>query len=157
MIPRLPLFAALSLVACTESNAPQLRIRVPDAGGIEVKAPVEYLGVTIGQVTAVRFVEDGVELEARLLRSDIPLRTGDSVQIAASSFFGDKAVFIFPGPPNAPLLQSGGVLRGRALLPSAAGRDSFVAALRSRLADSAVAGPTQRSAGEPVAAPDNAP
>ena len=78
---------------------------LPSAPGLKEGATVTYRGIEVGKVERIRFADTAVQVEFRLTRSDVPLRTRDQVHIASLGLLGDKAMDILPGPVTAPLLQ----------------------------------------------------
>ena len=88
---------------------------LPEAPGIREGSPIDYLGIEVGEVSRVRFLRDTsgpphLALELRLGRDSVPLRARDSVRVRNIGIFGDQALWIVPGPSNAPVLAEGDTL-----------------------------------------------
>jgi ABC-type transporter Mla subunit MlaD len=109
-----------------------------DATGVREGAVVRYRGIPIGLVQRVSFADSVIHMTIGLTRSDVPLRTGDGVRVAADGIFGDRTLDVIPGPDTATALPRGGTL-------GAAPRDS-VAELRREVLE-AVAAATLRDFG----------
>jgi phospholipid/cholesterol/gamma-HCH transport system substrate-binding protein len=79
--------------------------------GLDDKSSVRIAGVRVGQV-------DGVGLQGTKARLHLvldkpqPLTVGTTAKIATLGLLGEKYVELIPGPPNAPRLPPGTVLKG---------------------------------------------
>ena len=94
-----------------------LRVIFDAANGISGGSPVQYAGVEVGKVEAVRIVQaeagpPKVELLARLPRS-IRVRADDVASISTFGLLGEKYLEIMPGPAEGPVLKGGHVLMGK--------------------------------------------
>lgn len=96
-----------------------LRVLFDSANGITDGSPVQYAGVEVGKVQAVRVVynnENGapkVELLARL-PSTVKVRADDEAAISTFGLLGEKYLEIRPGPGAEPILPPDGQLVGNA-------------------------------------------
>jgi phospholipid/cholesterol/gamma-HCH transport system substrate-binding protein len=85
----------------------------PTVAGLDDKSAVRMAGVRIGRVDGIGLAGDGRSAEVKLLlEQPVPLTQGASARIANLGLLGDKYVEIVPGPPAAPALPEGAVLRG---------------------------------------------
>ena len=81
--------------------------------GLDDKSAVRMAGVRVGRVDGIGLAADGRSAKVRLLlEQPVALTQGASARIANLGLLGDKYVEIVPGPPSAPPLPAGAVLRG---------------------------------------------
>jgi phospholipid/cholesterol/gamma-HCH transport system substrate-binding protein len=81
--------------------------------GLDDKSAVRMAGVRVGRVDGIGLAADGRSAKVRLLlEQPLSLTEGTSARIANLGLLGDKYVEIVPGPPTAPPLPPGAVLRG---------------------------------------------
>ena len=85
----------------------------PTVAGLDDKSAVRMAGVRIGRVDGIGLAPDGRSaLVKLLLEQPVPLTQGAVARIANLGLLGDKYVEIVPGPPGAPALPEGAVLKG---------------------------------------------
>lgn len=92
------------------------------AGGVEVGSPVRVMGIKVGKVESIEFspdlkTADGEEVKLRVRisvnRDAWPTVRGDSkFFINLAGVIGEKFVEITPGSLQAPMLESGALVRG---------------------------------------------
>src|SRR5918992_6241689 len=84
---------------------------LPNGGGLREGSAVAYRGVLIGFVERLWFDPEGVRLTLGLTQP-VPVRSGDTLRVHTLGLLGDRVADIRPGPPSAPLLAAGALLRG---------------------------------------------
>ncbi len=95
-----------------------VRVRFETANGIATGSPVQYAGVEVGKVQAVRLVYEAqagrpqVELLARL-PSDVVIRSDDAAAISTFGLLGEKYLEIAPGPGTGTIVEANGLLLGK--------------------------------------------
>ena len=96
----------------------RLRVLFDSANGITDGSPVQYAGVEVGKVQAVRIVypkdhtSPMVELSLRL-PSRVTVRADDEASISTFGLLGEKYLEITPGPGAGPMLAPDGLLTGK--------------------------------------------
>ena len=96
----------------------RLRVFFDSANGITTGSPVQYAGVEVGKVQAVRIVQPKdqpipkVELMVQL-PSRISVRADDDVSISTFGLLGEKYLEISPGTGEGPILGPEGQLVGK--------------------------------------------
>ena len=84
---------------------------LPNGGGLREGSAVAYRGVLVGTVERLWFDAEGVRLTLGLTQS-VPVRSSDTLRVHTLGLLGDRVADIRPGPPSAPLLPAGALLRG---------------------------------------------
>jgi ABC-type transporter Mla subunit MlaD len=109
---RIPLclFAAAALAACAKDHENIVHVIAEQAPGLKKSARVQYRGVDVGLVQQVYFTPGGVRIDLLLERSDVPIRSRDTVRITPVGAFGEQVVAIQPGDQSAPLVARGATL-----------------------------------------------
>jgi virulence factor Mce-like protein len=81
-----------------------------DSGGIFVNAEVTYRGVSVGRVSDMQLVDDGVRVVMTIDpgASDIPADT--EALVATRSAVGEQYVILRPGDEKGPFLEDGSVI-----------------------------------------------
>ncbi|MEE2035140.1 MlaD family protein [Rhodococcus chondri] len=111
----------------------EVRLAMPDAGGLYPTANVTYRGVGIGRVTAVTRTTGGAEAVLSL-DSDVPVPAGAAVQVRSMSAIGEQYVEFLPGGDGSPHLGDGDlVAQERVTVPEPIGAalDQLDATLQS--------------------------
>ncbi|MCC7345077.1 MAG: MCE family protein [Deltaproteobacteria bacterium] len=88
-----------------------------NAEGVSKKTPVQVAGIPVGTVSAITLTPDRkakVEIE---LRRDIKLGDDVTAEVRTRGVLGDTYIEIFPGSPDAPPIEAGGVV-GRVKQPA---------------------------------------
>lgn len=104
------LLAAGLAAACTRAPENVVHVIAEQAHGLRKSARVQYRGADIGLVKQVYFTPGGVRIDLIIERSDVPIRTQDTVRIRPVGPFGDQVVDIQPGVQTAPLIVHGATL-----------------------------------------------
>ncbi|MFL5608462.1 MAG: MlaD family protein, partial [Gemmatimonadaceae bacterium] len=99
--PPFVLVAAL-LLSCSSKHENVVHVIAEQAPGLKKSAPVQYRGVEVGLVKEVYFTPGGVRIDLLIQRSDVPIRTQDTVRITSVGAFGQQVVDITPGVQTAP-------------------------------------------------------
>lgn len=89
-----------------------LHVRVLNAGGITVGAPVQMAGVEIGRVRRLGLTAERLAEITIGIRPGIAIPQGSRFAIATAGVLGDRFITISPGPPQAPALAPGAVVSG---------------------------------------------
>jgi ABC-type transporter Mla subunit MlaD len=109
-----PIFVALTAAAlgagCAGGHENVVHVIAEQAFGLKKSARVQFRGVDVGLVKQVYFTPGGVRIDLVLERSDVPIRTQDTVRIASVGAFGEQVVAITPGVQTAPLIERGQTL-----------------------------------------------
>src|SRR3989338_7012911 len=95
----------------------RLRVVFDTANGITDGSPVQYAGVEVGKVQAVKIVyheQEGpkVQLIVRL-PSSVIVRDDDDASISTFGLLGEKYLEIMPGPGQGTILEPNGLLVGK--------------------------------------------
>ena len=90
-----------------------LKVKFPNAGGVQKGSPVRVAGVTVGAVTQIRFVGAEVEFDLEL-RDDMQerVRTASRATIGSVSLLGEGAVDITATTTGQPIPEGGFVPSG---------------------------------------------
>ena len=96
--------------SCTAEHENIIHVIAEQAPGLKKSARVQFRGVDIGLVKEVYFTPGGVRIDVLVQRSDVPIRTQDTVRIASAGAFGEQVIDIRPGNPSAPLIARGATL-----------------------------------------------
>jgi phospholipid/cholesterol/gamma-HCH transport system substrate-binding protein len=85
-----------------------LKVKFPNAGGVQKGSPVRVAGVTVGAVTEIRFVGAEVEFDLEL-RDDMQerVRTASRATIGSVSLLGEGAVDITATTTGQPIPEGG--------------------------------------------------
>jgi phospholipid/cholesterol/gamma-HCH transport system substrate-binding protein len=85
-----------------------LKVRFPNAGGVQQGSPVRVAGVTVGAVTDIRFVGSEVEMDLEL-SEDMQQRVRDTSRatIGSVSLLGEGAVDITASTTGQPIAEGG--------------------------------------------------
>lgn len=86
-----------------------VKVRLPDAAGLEAGAVVKVAGVEVGAVDQVTVDHDMAVLDLSLFAS-AQLREDAVAQVRARSLLGEKYLALMPASRDAPLLEDGGTL-----------------------------------------------
>ncbi|KAB2836932.1 MCE family protein, partial [bacterium] len=81
-----------------------------NAEGVSKKTPVQVAGIPVGTVSAITLTPDRkakVEIE---LRRDVKLGDDVTAEVRTRGVLGDTYIEIFPGSPDAPPIEAGGVV-----------------------------------------------
>jgi phospholipid/cholesterol/gamma-HCH transport system substrate-binding protein len=81
-----------------------------DSGGIFVNAEVTYRGVSVGRVTDMELVDDGVRVELRIDPDADPIPADTDAIVATRSAVGEQYVILRPASEGEPYLQDGDVI-----------------------------------------------
>ena len=108
-IPILVLAAALA-AGCARKHENIVHVIAEQAPGLKKSARVQFRGVDVGLVQQVYFTPGGVRIDLLLERTDVPIRTQDTVRITSVGAFGEQVVDIQPGVQTAPLIVRGATL-----------------------------------------------
>ena len=84
---------------------------LPNGGGLREGSAVAYQGVLVGIVERIWFDAEGVRMTFGLTQP-VPVRSRDTLRVHTMGLLGERVADIRPGPPSAPLLPPGGLLRG---------------------------------------------
>jgi phospholipid/cholesterol/gamma-HCH transport system substrate-binding protein len=90
-----------------------LRVRVPQAVGLNKGSVVSLTGVPVGNVTKVSFIEGSHEVELTVsIEQGVQKRItqGSLATVKTQGALGDKYVYVAPGPMDAAPLQDGDIL-----------------------------------------------
>ncbi|RZQ65818.1 MCE family protein [Amycolatopsis suaedae] len=89
----------------------QVRLQLPDSGGVFTNAEVTYRGVGIGRVGELRLVDGGVEVDLHI-DDDAPAVPADlDVAVANRSAVGEQYLDLRPRRAGEPFLAGGAVIR----------------------------------------------
>ena len=114
-MPRCPILllaAAPLMLGCTKKHENVVHVIAEQAPGLKRSARVQFRGVEVGSVKEVYFTPGGVRIDLLIERSDVPIRTQDTVRIASIGAFGEQVVDIHPGVQTAPLIGRNATLQG---------------------------------------------
>lgn len=81
-----------------------------DSGGIFVNAEVTYRGVSVGRVTDMQLVDDGVRVVLRIDRDAGPIPADTEAAVATRSAVGEQYVILRPTSEGEPYLEDGAVI-----------------------------------------------
>jgi phospholipid/cholesterol/gamma-HCH transport system substrate-binding protein len=81
-----------------------------DSGGIFVNAEVTYRGITVGRVTDMELVDDGVRLQLRIDPDADPIPADTEAVVATRSAVGEQYVLLRPESAGGPFLEDGSVI-----------------------------------------------
>lgn len=96
-------------------------VQLPAAGGLYPFANVTYRGDTIGEVSAVKLTDDGVEAVLSI-DSDTQVPSDLDAAVKSVSAIGEQYVDLMPRSAGGPYLQDGDVIpRSRTTVPSEVG------------------------------------
>jgi hypothetical protein len=104
------LLAAAALAACAKDHENIVHVIAEQAPGLKKSARVQYRGVDVGLVKQVYFTPGGVRIDLLLERTDVPIRSRDTVRITSVGAFAEQVVAIQPGDQTAPLVARGATL-----------------------------------------------
>ena len=96
--------------SCTTEHENIVHVIAEQAPGLKKSARVQFRGVDIGLVKEVYFTPNGVRIDVLVQRSDVPIRTEDTVRIGSAGAFGEQVIDIRPGNQSAPLIARGATL-----------------------------------------------
>ncbi len=97
-------------LGCAAEHENIVHVIAEQAPGLKKAAKVQYRGVEVGLVKQVYFTPGGVRIDLLIERSDVPIRTQDTVRITSVGAFGEQVVDIQPGVQTAPLIARGATL-----------------------------------------------
>lgn len=100
---------ALAL-GCATPHENVVHVIAEQASGLKKNARVQYRGVDVGVVKEVYFTAGGVRIDLLLERTDVPIRTQDTVRITSMGPFAEQVIDIQPGVQTAPLIARGATL-----------------------------------------------
>jgi phospholipid/cholesterol/gamma-HCH transport system substrate-binding protein len=78
-----------------------LYMRVANAGGITVSAPVQMAGIQVGRVRSLDLTPERQAVITIRIREGVTIPTGSRFAIATAGLLGDRFITITPGPPTA--------------------------------------------------------
>ena len=81
-----------------------------DSGGIFVNAEVTYRGVSVGRVSDMQLVDDGVRVVLTIDPDTDPIPAGTSAIVATRSAVGEQYVDLRPDTDGGPFLEDGAVI-----------------------------------------------
>jgi virulence factor Mce-like protein len=81
-----------------------------DSGGIFVNAEVTYRGVTVGRVSDMELIEDGVRVVLTIDPDTDPILAATSAFVATRSAVGEQYVDLRPDTDEGPFLEDGAVI-----------------------------------------------
>jgi phospholipid/cholesterol/gamma-HCH transport system substrate-binding protein len=81
-----------------------------DSGGIFVNAEVTYRGVSVGRVTDMDLVDDGVRVQLRIDPDADPIPADTEAVVATRSAVGEQYVLLRPTSEGEPYLEDGSVI-----------------------------------------------
>lgn len=93
-------------------KATSFSVWLPDAQGLDDKAPVLLKGVRVGRVTALDLSAEGVRAEI-LVTERVELREGTRASVSSVGLLGEKQLDLLPGKADAPPLEPGSVIPGK--------------------------------------------
>lgn len=79
-----------------------LYVRVANAGGITLSAPVQMAGIQVGRVRSLDLTPEHQAVITIRVRDDVAIPTGSRFAVATAGLLGDRFITITPGPPTAP-------------------------------------------------------
>jgi virulence factor Mce-like protein len=89
-----------------------------DSGGIFVNAEVTYRGVSVGRVTDMALVDDGVRVTLSIEPGAGPIPADTDAVVATRSAVGEQYVDLRPAAADGPFLEDGAVIpRDRTAIP----------------------------------------
>ena len=96
----------------------RLNVLFDTANGITDGSPVQYAGVEVGKVQAVKLVASGEQATPRVqlvvrLPSSVNVRADDRASISTFGLLGEKYLSIIPGPGAGAILGPDGELAGQ--------------------------------------------
>lgn len=89
-----------------------LHLRVANAGGLTLGAPVHMAGIEVGRVKRLGLTPDKKADVILGVRHGVSIPEGSRFSIASAGLLGDRMVTVIPGPPGAPALAPGSVVVG---------------------------------------------
>lgn len=81
-----------------------------ESGGIFVNAEVTYRGVTVGRVTDMQLIDDGVRVSLRIDPGAEPIPADTEAAVATRSAVGEQYVILRPTSEGEPYLEDGAVI-----------------------------------------------
>jgi phospholipid/cholesterol/gamma-HCH transport system substrate-binding protein len=81
-----------------------------DSGGIFVNAEVTYRGVSVGRVTDMDLVDDGVRVKLRIDPDTDPIPADTEAVVASRSEVGEQYILLRPNGAGEPYLEDGSVI-----------------------------------------------
>lgn len=90
-----------------------LRVRLPQAQGLNKGSVVSLTGVPVGNVTKVSFIDKSHEVELTISVEQAVqhrITEGSLATVKTQGALGDKYVYVAPGPVDATPLQDGAIL-----------------------------------------------
>lgn len=101
------------------SSGYRVTMRLADSGGIFVNSLVTYRGITVGEVTALKLTESGVDAELNISEDAPPIPAGSMAVVTNRSAVGEQYVDLRPEHTEGPYLERGSVIsQDRTLLPT---------------------------------------
>jgi phospholipid/cholesterol/gamma-HCH transport system substrate-binding protein len=79
-----------------------LYVRVANAGGITLSAPVQMAGIQVGRVRSLDLTPERQAVITIRVREGVAIPTGSRFAIATAGLLGDRFITITPGPSTAP-------------------------------------------------------
>src|SRR5688572_7332825 len=89
-----------------------LKLRIANAQGMTVGAPVLMAGIQIGHVRRVRLTPDRRAEITMRIRESVTIPMGSRFATATSGILGDRFVAITPGSPDASPIPPGATVSG---------------------------------------------
>jgi phospholipid/cholesterol/gamma-HCH transport system substrate-binding protein len=117
--------AAISIIAFAYMRLPaylfgighyKVTLQLADSGNLYPTSNVTYRGTEVGQVTAVRLTDTGVEADLSL-QSDIPIPSDLDAQVHSQSAIGEQYVALQPRRASPPLKNGDVIPRDRTTIP----------------------------------------
>jgi len=84
-----------------------LHVRVKDAGGVTISAPVRMSGIQVGRVQGLDLTPERQAVIRIRIRQEVTIPTGSRFSIATSGLLGDRFITITPGPATAAPIAPG--------------------------------------------------
>lgn len=89
-----------------------LYMRVANAGGLTLNAPVQMAGIQVGRVRSLDLTPERQAVVTIRIRQGITIPTGSRFAIATSGLLGDRLITITPGPSTAPPIPEQSTVTG---------------------------------------------
>ncbi len=96
----------------TREGGYALHMRVANAAGLTLGAPVQMAGIEIGRVRRLGLTPESKADILLVIRQGVAIPEGSRFSITSAGLLGDRLVAVFPGPPGAPALAPGSVVAG---------------------------------------------